>query len=109
VGLEVEVQESGTKAMDSRRVSTVSSVDEFITSYKKPLMQPILSTPRLRSTKAAPVNDDDDWIPKRSAYLAAKSRFRAEQPEAQARKVMMKKLGFEVETEIPNEASFDEF
>jgi hypothetical protein len=107
MGLEVEVRKSGTEAVDCHRVSTISSVDEFIASYKKPLVQPILSTPRLRSTKAAPVNDD--WIPKRSAHLAAKSRFRAEWPEAQARKVMMKKLGFEVETKIPNEASFDEF
>lgn len=41
--------------------------------------------------------------------LIAKSKFRADKPEAQVRKVMMKKLGFEVETEILDEASFDEF
>lgn len=54
-------------------------------------------------------DDEDDWAPKRSARLAAKSRFRADGPEAQARKVLMKKLGLEVETEHPDEASFDEF
>jgi hypothetical protein len=53
--------------------------------------------------------NDDDLIPKRSARLAAKSKYRAARPEAQARKVMMKKLGVEVETELPDEASFDEF
>lgn len=30
-------------------------------------------------------------------------------PEAQARKVMMKKLGFETTTEVSDEASFEEF
>jgi len=53
--------------------------------------------------------DDDDFIPKRSARLAAKSKFRAAKPEAQARKVLMTKLGLEVETEKPDEASFEEF
>ena len=94
---------------DNGRDPDASSVD-FIASYKKPLTQPILpSTPRLRTTKAARVTKDEDWIPKRSACLAAKSRFRAQKPEAQARKVTMKKLGFEIETVLPDEASFDEF
>jgi hypothetical protein len=53
--------------------------------------------------------DDSELIPKRSARLAAKSRHREPKPEAQERKVMMKRLGLEVETELPNEASFDEF
>lgn len=74
------------------------------------LAQPILSTPRLRQTKPIQhLEEEDDLIPKRSACLAVKSRFRADKPEAQARKVMMKKLGLEVETEVPDEASFDEF
>jgi len=53
--------------------------------------------------------DDSDLVPKRSARLAAKSRHREQKPEAQVRKVMMKRLRLEVETELPNEASFEEF
>jgi hypothetical protein len=48
-------------------------------------------------------------VPKRSARLAAKSRYREAKPEAQARKVLMMKLGVEVETQRPNSASFEEF
>jgi hypothetical protein len=48
-------------------------------------------------------------VPKRSARLATKSRHREQKPEAQTRKVM-KRLGLEeVETELPDEASFEEF
>lgn len=91
-------------------VPAVPSVEEFIASFKKLLPQLVLpSTPRLRKTRSAHTEEDDDWVPKRSTRLAAKSKFRADKPEAQARKVMMKKLGFEIETEIPDEASFDEF
>lgn len=39
---------------------------------------------------------DKDWIPKRSIRL-------------QARKVMLKRIGLEIETEHPDKASFDEF
>jgi hypothetical protein len=88
------------------------TVDDFISIFKKPLVQPILlSPPRLRKTRAARDKEieDEDLVPKRSARLVAKSRYREAKPEAQARKVMMKKLGFEVETELPDEASFDEF
>lgn len=48
-------------------------------------------------------------MPKQSARLAAKSRFRAQKPEAQARKVMMRRLGLDTETIIPDEVSFEEF
>jgi hypothetical protein len=41
--------------------------------------------------------------------LAAKSKHREPKPEAQARKVMMKRLDVEVETQLPDEVSFDEF
>jgi hypothetical protein len=83
---------------------------DFIARFKKPLEQPVLpSTPRMRQTKPIQNLEDDDWIPKRSARLAAKSKFRADKPKAQARKVMMKKLGLEIETATPDEASFDEF
>jgi hypothetical protein len=44
-----------------------------------------------------------------SARLAAKSKFRDDKPEAQARKVMMKKLGLEVEKEVFKTEVFDEF
>jgi hypothetical protein len=84
-------------------------VESFIAKYKEPLEQPILSMPRLRLTKAASSVEDEDWIPKRSARLAAKSKFREEKPEAQARKVMMRRLGLDSETVVPDEASFEEF
>jgi hypothetical protein len=65
--------------MNNGRDPDASSVEDFIASYKKPLTQPILpSTRRLRTTKAARVAEDEDWISKRSARLAAKSRFRAQ-------------------------------
>ena len=52
------------------------NVDDFIANFKQPLPQPILSTPRLHRTKSARIVVDEDWVPKRSARLAAKSRFR---------------------------------
>lgn len=76
--------------------------------FRRPLLTPLVSSlPRLRSTKVAAW--EDDMVPKHSARLAAKSKFRAAKPEAQARKVMLKKLGAAVETEKPDEASFAEF
>ena len=50
-----------------------------------------------------------DFVPKRSARLATKSKFWKPKPEARVRKVMMKRLGFEIPTEVPNQASFEEF
>lgn len=41
--------------------------------------------------------------------LAAKSKHKEVKLEDQARKVMMRKLGMEVQTEQPNAAMFDEF
>jgi hypothetical protein len=87
-------------------------IDDFIDNFRKPLSQHILSSPpRLRITRVAWARaiEDEDLIPKRSARLAAKSKFREPKPEAQARKVMMKRLGVEVEMQLPDEASFDEF
>jgi hypothetical protein len=49
-----------------------------------------------------------DLIPKCSARLAAKSRHREPRPKAQACKVMMKRLGVKVVTELSDMASFDE-
>jgi hypothetical protein len=81
--------------------------DQFIQSFKKPLQTPVIqSTPRLRTTRH---KQTDGAFPKRSARLAAKSGHREPKPEAQARKIMMKKLGVHVQTEAPDEASFDEF
>lgn len=82
---------------------------ELIARYTKPLQQPLLSTPNLRVTRLPRPRADEDLVPKRSVRLTAKSRNREPKPEAQARKVMMKKLGVEVETERSGEASFDEF
>jgi hypothetical protein len=63
----------------------------------------------LRITKDPQVVDDDDIVPKRSARLAANCKFREPKPEAQAKKVLMKKAGLLAETVKPNEASFGEF
>jgi hypothetical protein len=96
-------------------VTAATSIDDFIAAFKKPLTMPILSSPpRLRLTRAARARagelDDLELVPKRSAMLAAKSRHREQKPEAQARKVVMKRLGLEeVPTELPDEASFEEF
>lgn len=82
----------------------------FVASFRTQIQPPLLSTRRLRSTRAPFTNDDDDsFVPKRSAHLAAKSKFQAAKLEAQEHKVMMKKLGFDMPTEVPDEASFEEF
>jgi hypothetical protein len=65
---------------------------------------PDCASPRI--PKAA---DDDDIVPKRSARLAAKSKFREPKPEVQAKKVLMKKAGLLVETAKSDETSFEEF
>jgi len=86
----------------------ISCTQVFIEQFRKSLPQPLLSTPKLRVTRPKP-RGDDELIPKRSARLAAKSQHRTGHPEKQARKVMMKRLGIETETMVPDEASFEEF
>jgi hypothetical protein len=94
-------------------LEVVSSAPEaFIECFRKQLIQPIiLSPPRLRKSRATCRREhtDEELVPKRSARLAAKSRFRSAKPEAQARKVMMKRMGLLVDTVKPDRASFDEF
>jgi hypothetical protein len=90
------------------------TTDDFVSSFKKPLdPSVILSTPKLRQTRSARAvargPSDEELILKRSARLAAKSKHREPKPEAQARKVMMKRLGVHVDTELPDKACFDEF
>ena len=87
-------------------------IDDFISTFMKPLSQSVLLlTPHLWVTRSARARaiEDDELVPKRSARLAAKSKHREQKPEAQARKVMMKRLGVEVETQLPDEALFQEF
>jgi hypothetical protein len=100
-----------TEVLDTSGANgSMSSVQSFIDAFKRPLEQPLIaSPPRLRITKDPRFVDDNDFVPKRSARLAAKSKYREPKPDAQARKVLMKKLGLEVETEKPDEASFKEF
>ena len=74
------------------------SAEEFVAAFTKPLEEPLLPTPSLRRTKPSR-QDEQDWLPKRSAL----------RPDAQAQKLLMKKLGYEVDTLRPDEASFDEF
>lgn len=91
------------------KAPTPTSAADFVSSFKKPIQQPlILTTPLLRRTRSRALTDEE-LIPKRSARLAAKSMHREAKPEAQAHKVMMKRIGLQVETERPDEASFDEF
>jgi hypothetical protein len=86
------------------------TLDDFISTFKKQLEQPIiLSPPRLRKTRTPRHVDDDGFVPKRSVRLAKKSAHREPKPEAQARKVMLKRIGLEVDTVRPDEATFDEF
>jgi hypothetical protein len=85
-------------------------VKDFIGSFRRPLQQPLVaSPPRLKVTKKINYDADDDFVPKRSARLAAKSKFREPKPKAQARKVMMKRLGLKTPMEVPDAASFEEF
>lgn len=43
-------------------------VDDFIASFRKLLSQPVLpSTPLLPKTRVAHNDNDEDWVPKRSA------------------------------------------
>jgi len=76
-----------------------------------PLVTPVIpAPPRLRFTRRGlDERPDAELIPKRSARLAAKSKFRASKPDAQARKILMKKLGEDVPTEEPDRAAFEEF
>lgn len=87
----------------------VITTDEFIATFMKPLEQPILlSPPRLCKTWAAKAREqtDEELIPKRSARLVAKCKSRDPRPEAQARKVMMRRIGLNTETVKPDEATF---
>jgi hypothetical protein len=87
--VEVELDQSGADvvihAATTEHTGTPLPVEDFINSFKKPLTQPILlSPPRLRKTRAARAKEieDEDLIPKRSARLVAKSKFREAKQEA---------------------------
>jgi hypothetical protein len=56
----------------------------FVDTFKKGLDQPLLSTPILRATRRNRSVVDDDFVPKRSTRLIAKSGFRELRPEAEA-------------------------
>lgn len=59
--------------------------DSFINSFKKGFDTPILSTPILRVTRKKGTQDED-FVPKRSIRLAAKSGYRELRPEKQVHK-----------------------
>lgn len=87
--VKVELDQSGADvvihAVTMEHTGTPLPVEDFINSFKKPLMQPILlSPPRLRTTRAARAKEieDEDLTPKCSARLVAKSKFREAKPEA---------------------------
>ncbi|CAD6251049.1 unnamed protein product [Miscanthus lutarioriparius] len=67
--------------------------------------------PRPRTTPSSVARQIEDYklVPKRRARLVARSKHRARKLEVQARKVMMKRLGVDVKTELPKKASFEEF
>jgi hypothetical protein len=67
---------------------TAASVAAFIDSMRLPLQEPLIKTPpRARTVRAV----NNDWIPRRSDRLAAKSAFHDPQPEKKARRVMLNK------------------
>ena len=73
------------RAVTPGGTASTMPIDTFINAFKKPLQQPILSSPpRLRITKIPGEGDDDGegFVPKRSARLVAKSKFRAQKSEA---------------------------
>ena len=111
--VEYEVAPSSQASTTHINVATLTptmTIDDFISRYKKLLDQPIILSPsRLRITRDPRARSYEELIPRRSARLAAKSKHREQKSEAQARKVMMKRFGFDVETEHPDEASFEEF
>ena len=98
---------SGQPQTDLAR--TQPAAQSFLSHFKKPLPKSILTTPLLRVTRQSRTRDDSEVVPKRSARLAAKSGYREPKPEAQARRVMMRRLGYDTHTNKPDEASFDEF
>uniref|UniRef100_K3ZDB4 Uncharacterized protein n=1 Tax=Setaria italica TaxID=4555 RepID=K3ZDB4_SETIT len=64
---------------------TAASVAAFIDSMRLPLQEPLIkSPPRTRTSRVV----DDDWIPRRSVRLAAKSAFRDPNHEKQARRAV---------------------
>jgi hypothetical protein len=69
---------------------TAALVTAFIDSIRLPLEEPLIKTPPHART-ARTVNDD--WIPRRSDHLAAKSVFRDPQPERQARRILLTQMG----------------
>lgn len=94
------------------QADSLNKVEDFIAAFKKPLQQPILtSTPKAHITRMEQtrLRSDAELVPKRSARLAAKSKNRLPKPEAQARKVLMKKAGIQVRTKLEGAASFEEF
>lgn len=74
--------------------SPQDNVEEFVHSLKRTLPQPILASPPclrvIRALSRDDEDDDDDLVP----VLRQRAGFREQKPEAQASKVMMKKLGF---------------
>jgi hypothetical protein len=108
------IQEGAAGGGPAIDAMATTSTEDFIAAFKKMLTMPVLSSPpQLRQIRAARARarelDDSELVPKRSARLAAKSKHREPKPEARARKVMMKRLGVEVEMQLPDNASFDEF
>jgi hypothetical protein len=78
---------------------TAASVTAFIDSIRLPLEEPLIKTPR-RARTARTVSDD--WIPRRSDRLAAKSVFRDPHPESQARRILLNKWAGRPEDAVTN-------
>lgn len=104
---------SSVVALSASQVSDASPALEkpktFADTFRKALDQPLLRSPCLRITRSARRSLDPDFVPKRSARLAAKSGFREGRPDAQAHRVMLRCLGLGKGPIAQDDASFNEF
>lgn len=78
---------------NNQATSMVSTPDDpalsFLDAIRLPLDDPVLLTPLRTRVTRTPA--DDEWVPRRSTRLAAKSAFRDPVPERQAKRVLIAK------------------
>lgn len=95
-------------AASSPHVSQPGSpeVAMFIDSITLPIEPPLIaSSPRLQISKAR----NHELMPRRSVRLAAKNSSRLQQPEAQATKVMLNRMGIQCYEERRDDSAYKRF